>query len=42
VLSQTGAELQFEVFSQSYEHGSVIVISNLPFNQWTRVFGAVA
>ena len=30
-LSQTGAELLFEVFSQRYERGSTIVTSNLPF-----------
>jgi DNA replication protein DnaC len=39
-LSQTGAELLFEVFSQRYETGSTIVTSNLPFDEWTSVFGA--
>ena len=39
-LSQTGAELLFEVFSQRYERGSTIVISNLPFDEWTSVFGS--
>ena len=39
-LSQTGAELLFEVFSQRYERGSTIVTSNLPFDEWTSVFGA--
>jgi DNA replication protein DnaC len=38
-LSQTGAELLFEVFSQRHEHGSTIVTSNLPFAEWTSVFG---
>jgi DNA replication protein DnaC len=38
-LSQTGAELLFEVFSQRHEHGSTIVTSNLPFEEWTSVFG---
>jgi DNA replication protein DnaC len=28
-LSQTGAELLFEVFSQRYERGSTVVTSNL-------------
>ncbi|UNC13130.1 ATP-binding protein (plasmid) [Acidiphilium multivorum] len=39
-LSQTGAELLFEVFSQRHERGSTIVTSNLPFEDWTSVFGA--
>ena len=38
-LSQTGAELLFEIFSQRHEHGSTIVTSNLPFEEWTSVFG---
>src|SRR5271170_90386 len=37
-LSQTGAELLFEVFSQRYERGSTVVTSNLPFDEWTSVF----
>jgi DNA replication protein DnaC len=39
-LSNTGAELLFEVFSQRYEQGSTLVISNLPFDEWTEVFGS--
>ena len=39
-LSQTGAELLFEIFSQRYERGSTIVASNLPFDEWTSVFGS--
>ncbi|HEX7565740.1 MAG TPA: IS21-like element helper ATPase IstB [Bradyrhizobium sp.] len=38
-LSPTGGELLFEVFSQRYERGSTIVTSNLPFDEWTSVFG---
>jgi len=38
-LSKTGAELLFEVISQRYERGSIIT-SNLPFDEWTEVFGA--
>jgi DNA replication protein DnaC len=39
-LSPTGAELLFEIFSQRYERGSIIVTSNLPFEDWTSVFGS--
>jgi DNA replication protein DnaC len=39
-LSQTGAELLFEVFSQRFERGATIVTSNLPFDEWTSIFGS--
>lgn len=38
-FSKTGAELLFEVFSSRYEKGSLIVTSNLPFEDWTQIFG---
>ncbi len=38
--STTGAELLFEVFSQRYEPGSILVATNLPFDEWTDVFGS--
>ena len=37
---QPGAGLLFEVFSQRYERGSIIVTSNLPFEDWTSIFGS--
>ena len=39
-ISRTGAELLFEVFSQRYERGSIMVTTNLPFDEWTEVFGS--
>ena len=39
-LSCTGAELLFEVFSQCYERGSIMVTTNLPLDEWTEVFGS--
>ena len=39
-LSPTGAEPLFEVFSQRYERGSILVTTNLPFHEWTEVFGS--
>ena len=39
-LSKTGAELLFEVFSQRYERGATLLTSNLPFDEWTEVFGS--
>ena len=38
-LSTTGAELLFEVFARRYARGSVIITGNLPFDEWTSVFG---
>ena len=39
-LSRTGAELLFEVFSQRYERGHIMIPIDLPFDEWTEVFGS--
>ena len=38
-FSKTGAELLFEVLSRAYERQSVIITTNLPFENWTEIFG---
>jgi DNA replication protein DnaC len=38
-FSSEGAQLLFQVFADRYERGSLLVTSNLPFAQWTTVFG---
>jgi DNA replication protein DnaC len=39
-FSKTGAELLFEFFAGRYERGSVMITTNLPFDQWTEVLGS--
>lgn len=39
-FTAVGAELLFEVFSRRYENGATLVTSNLPFDEWTSVFGS--
>ena len=39
-FSKEGAELLFEVVSRAYERVSLIVTTNLPFEQWTEVMGS--
>ncbi len=38
--SKLGSELLFDVISAAYERTSVIVTTNLPFEQWTEVLGS--
>src|SRR5262249_55189680 len=37
---QVGAEGLFDVIRQAYERSSVIVTTNLPFEEWTEVLGS--
>ena len=37
-LPEGAAELVFQVISERNERGSVIVTTNLPFGEWTKVF----
>jgi len=39
-LSKSGAELLFETISQRYERASTLITSNLPFDEWTEIFGS--
>ena len=39
-FSKSGSELLFEVVSRAYERQSLIVTSNLPFEDWTQVCGS--
>jgi DNA replication protein DnaC len=39
-FTKAGAELLFEVVSRAYERTSLIITTNLPFEQWTEVMGS--
>ncbi len=39
-FTKAGSELLFEVVSRAYEQQSVIVTTNLPFEQWVEVCGS--
>jgi len=38
--SKAGAELLFDVIATAYERNSVVVTTNLPFENWTEVLGS--
>ena len=38
-FSKAGAELLFDVVSRAYERQSLILTTNLPFEQWTEILG---
>jgi len=37
-IDQRGADLLFQVISQRYERGSIIITTNKPFKQWPSIF----
>ena len=39
-FSKTGAELLFEVIGRAYDHHSLMVTTNLAFEEWTEIFGS--
>ena len=38
-FSKAGAELLFEVISRAYERQSILLTTNLPFENWTEILG---
>lgn len=37
-IDKTGADLLFQIISQRYETGSIIITSNRPFKKWAEIF----
>jgi len=37
-IDKTGADLLFQVFSQRYEQGSLLITSNQPYKHWAKIF----
>lgn len=38
-FTNAGAELLFDLISRAYERQSILLTTNLPFENWTEVFG---
>ena len=37
-IDQHGADLVFQIISQRYERGSIVLTTNKPFKQWASIF----
>jgi DNA replication protein DnaC len=37
-IDKTGADLLFQIISQRYERGSIILTSNRPYKKWAEIF----
>jgi len=37
-IDKTGADLLFQIFSQRYERGSLLITTNQPYKHWDRIF----
>jgi DNA replication protein DnaC len=37
-IDQHGADLLFQIISQRYERGSIVLTTNKPFKQWASIF----
>ena len=38
-IDKAGADLLFQVISERYERGSIVITTNEPFKKWPRIFG---
>jgi DNA replication protein DnaC len=37
-IDKTGADLLFQVISQRYERGSIVLTTNQPYQSWPKLF----